>query len=287
MPYTTNPYLPKLRAKAVEMVIQGQSIRQVARYIGVNASTVSRWHQRVPNGGAHEIPTESSRPHSHLNQLDDAVVKKIVEIRLAHGRCADIIHQELLKENINVSLSSVKRTLDRKRLTKKRSPWKRCHRSIERPKAANPGDLVQLDTIHLMESESSRIYVYTLLDLYSRWTYARAVKRLNGQQTLSFVQNAKRKFPHDFKCLQSDHGPEFSTHFTERIKITHRHSRVRRPNDNAHLERFNRTLQEELLDKLPRDVAVINRHLPKYLKYYNTERLHMGIDFKTPAQMLV
>jgi transposase InsO family protein len=287
MPYTINPYLPKLRAKAVEMVVQGSSIRQVARYVGVNPSTVSRWCKKVPLGGVIVIPTESSRPHHHPRQLDENVVKRIVAIRKANGRCSEVIYQHLLQEDIRVSSSSVKRTLDRKHLIKKRSSWKRYHKSIERPQAVKPGDLVQLDTIHLMESKDSRIHVYTLLDPYSRWCYAHAVKRLNSRQTISFVRNAKRKFSYDFKCLQSDHGPEFSQHFSERIKITHRHSRVRKPNDNAHTERFNRTIQEELLDKLPRDVDVINRCLPKYLKYYNEERLHMGINFKTPAQMLV
>lgn len=269
------------------MVVQGQSIRQVARYIGVNASTVSRWRQKVPSGGCRVIPTKSSRPRHHPQQLDENVVKRIIEIRKGNGRCSEVVHQHLLKENINVSLSSVKRTLDRNYLTRKRSPWKRYHKTMERPEVVRPGDLVQLDTIHLMESENSRIYVYTLLDLYSRWTYAKAVKRLGGKQTISFVKSANKKFLYDFKCLQSDHGPEFSTHFTERVKITHRHSRIRRPNDNAHIERFNRTIQEELLDKLPRDVNVINRCLPKYLKYYNEERLHMGINFKTPSQMLI
>lgn len=286
MPYTINPYLPKLRAKAVDMVRQGQSIRSVARYIGVDASTISRWNKRAPAMGAYAIPTQSSRPHHHPKQLSKNIVKRIVEIRKAHGRCAEVIHQHLLKENINVSLSSVKRTLDRNYLTKKRSPGKRYHKSTSRPQALSPGDLVQLDTIHLVPTQNSRIYVYTLIDLYSRWTYARAVKRLNGRQTISFVKKANKKFPHDFECLQSDNGPEFSTHFTERIKIMHRHSRIRTPNDNAHIERFNRTLQEELLDKLPCDVNIINRHLPKYLKYYNNERLHMGINFKTPTQML-
>jgi len=287
MPYTINPYLPKLRAKAVEMVVQGQSIRQVARYIGVNASTVSRWCKKVPSGGCHLIPTKSSRPKHHPRELNKNVVNRIIEIRKSNGRCSEVVHQHLLKENINVSLSSVKRTLDRNYLTKKRSPWKRYHKPMERPEVAKPGDLVQLDTIHLMESENSRIYVYTLLDLYSRWSYAKAVKRLSGKQTVSFVKSANKKFFYDFKCLQSDHGPEFSQHFTERVKITHRHSRIRRPNDNAHIERFNRTIQEELLDKLPHNVNVINRYLPKYLKYYNTERLHMGINFKTPSQMLI
>lgn len=287
MPYTINPYLPKLRAKAVEMVVQGQSVRQVARYIGVNASTVSRWCKKVPAGGCHAIPTGSSKPKHHPQELNDDVVKRIIEIRRSNDRCAEVIHQYLLKENIHVSLSSVKRTLDRNYLTKKRSPWKRYHKPMERPVVANPGDLVQVDTIHLMENLNSRIYVYTLLDLYSRWSYAWAVKKMNARKSVLFVKNAKIKFTHEFKCLQSDHGPEFSQHFSERIKILHRHSRVRKPNDNAHLERFNRTIQEELLDKLPRDVAVINRYLPGYLKYYNEQRLHMGINFKTPSQMLI
>ncbi|HDZ85295.1 MAG TPA: hypothetical protein ENH35_01950, partial [Candidatus Moranbacteria bacterium] len=66
----------------------------------------------------------------------------------------------------------------------------------------------------------------------------------------------------------------------------HRHSRVRQPNDNSYLERFNRTLQEECLQKVKTNVRIFNRALPVYLEYYNTERLHMGIDFKTPIQLI-
>lgn len=267
------------------MLRKGHSVRQVARHFGVSIGAVSKWNKKGPYLGCRVIPTQSSRPHSHPKQLDENVIKRIVEKRLDRGRCADIIHRELLAESISVSLSSVKRTLDRKRLTKKRSPWKRRHIPVERPEVAQPGDLVQVDTIHIMQNDS-RIYVYTLLDLYSRCAYAWASKRINARRTIQFVNSAKKKLPFQFRCLQSDHGPEFSQHFSERIKVTHRHSRVRRPNDNAHLERFNRTLQEELLDKLPRDVKTINKELPEYLQYYNERRLHMGINFKTPVQML-
>jgi len=69
--------------------------------------------------------------------------------------------------------------------------------------------------------------------------------------------------------------------------IRHRHSRVRKPNDNAHVERFNRTIQEEFLDHLPRDVSFINEKLPEYLVYYNTKRLHLGIGLKTPQDILL
>lgn len=287
MPYTTNPYLPKLRARAVNMVREGKSIREVARYFGFNPSSISRWNRKVPVGGAYEIPTRSSRPKDHPKQLDEKIVKRIIELRKkTKGRCSEVVHQHLSNEGIKVSLSSVKRTLERNYLIKKRSPWKRYHPPQERPKALKPGDLVEVDTIHLMRDARERIYIYTLIDTYSRWAYAHASNRLNARKSVEFIRIAKRRFPFTFNCLQSDHGSEFSQHFSERIKILHRHSRVRKPNDNAHLERFNRTLQTEFLNQFPREVETINKHLPKYLKYYNEERLHLGINLKTPKQYL-
>jgi transposase InsO family protein len=263
------------------------TVRQTARYFGFNPATISKWNQKAPPGGVYTIPTESSKPKSHPKKLDPKIVSRIVELRkLTNGRCSEVIHQLLLNEGTVVSLNSVKRTLARNYLIKKRSPWKRLHKSTIRPPAVNTGDLVQLDTIHLMKNEKERIYVYTLIDVYSRWAYALATNKMNSRKTVQFVKSAKQKLPFSFNCLQSDHGPEFSQHFTERIRTNHRHSRVRRPNDNAHLERFNRTLQTEFLRKLPVDVNIINRYLPRYLKYYNEERLHLGLNLKTPAQFI-
>ena len=65
--------------------------------------------------------------------------------------------------------------------------------------------------------------------------------------------------------LQSDHGPEFGKWFVERIKKSHRYTRIGKPNDNAHNERFNRTIQEECLDHVPRNVEKINLALKEYL----------------------
>lgn len=286
MPYTKNPNMPKVRAKAVNMLQKGHSMREVARYFGVSPGTVCKWNKKAPIGGCYEIPTESSRPKSHPKAIPKDIVEKIVQLRIkTKGRCAEVIHQHLLNEGIKVSLNSVKRTLKRNGLIKKRSPWKRYHKPIERPKAFNNGDLVQVDTIHIINSRKERIYVYTLLDVYSRWVYAKAFERSNTWNSILFFKTAQKKAPFKFKCLQSDHGSEFSQHFSKRIKITHRHSRVRKPNDNAHIERFNRTIQNELLRYLPKDVKIINRQLPKYLNYYNSERLHLGLGLKTPLQV--
>jgi transposase InsO family protein len=288
MAYTTNPRMPKLRAKAVRMVVcEGKSITEVARYLGYSKSAVSKWCKKVPaGGGAYEIPTGSSRPHHHPRELPEDVVEKIIEYKKRYNRCSDVIHQHLANDGIVVSLNSVKRKLDHAGLIKKRSPWKRLHLPIGRPEALKPGDLVMVDTIHLMVSPKERIYVYTLIDVYSRWCYAWATDRINTRVSIKFLKKAQELAGFKFNCIQSDNGSEFSQHFSERIKILHRHSRVRKPNDNSYLERFNRTLQDECLKQLRTDVKIFNRALPTYLEYYNTERLHMGINFQTHVSLI-
>lgn len=279
-------YAPRHR-RDVAFAAQRMGVRAASRYYGVPPGTISKWVKKMQQRGYGAIPTKSSRPQSHPKTIQQEVVNRIVALRFeTNGRCAEVIHELLRLEGTTVGMNTVRRTLERHYLINKRSPWKRRHVSAPRPEIVKPGDLVQMDTIHLMTSERKRIYVFTLIDLYSRWVHAWACEKANVRTALLFLYQARQKAPFLFLQLQSDHGPEWSQNFTERVKIAHRHSRVRRPNDNAHLERFNRTLQEELLDHVSRDVMMINKVLQSYLEYYNTKRLHLGINLKTPLQVI-
>ena len=186
-------------------------------------------------------------------------------------------------------MPSVQRTLDRLGFLKKRSPWKRPHDYTERPGVTHSGALIQVDTIHILLPNGERLYIYTLIDLFSRWAYAEVAEKISAQASVDFVLKARRISPFTFKMIQSDHGSEFSTWFTHGLltrKIKHRHSRVRQSNDTAHIERFNRTIQEECLDKVPNDVLEINCALKEYLRYYNYKRVHGGIDYLISMQVV-
>lgn len=286
MSYTQNPHMPRVRRDAAAMVGKGHTVTQVAHRYGVGTSTISKWVKKARILGQHPIPTKSSRPHRHPAQLSNDLVWKIFHKRLITKRCAEVVHQELLNEGIVVSLPSVKRTLDRLGLTKKRSPWKRYHPHLDRPIPLKPGDLVQIDTIHTMQSAKVRMYTFVLIDVYSRWVYAKSYQRMNAATTLAFVREAERRASFRFGMLQSDHGPEFGKWFVERIQKDHRFTRIGKPNDNAHIERMNRTLQEECLDKEVRTPEAYNRALKQYLVHYNTKRLHLGIGLRAPIQLL-
>ncbi len=285
--YTKNPHMPRVRMEAVRLVkYRRWSTRRVARYTGFNQSAIVKWCKKDPTGGWRRIPTRSSRPKSHAKQLPEKIVERIITLRKEYGRTSEVVHRQLHNEGLYVSLNSVRRTIDRHGLMKKRSPWKRLHPHVDRPYVRKPGDLIEMDTIHRMIDDKKRLYVFTLIDVHSRWVHAKAFEKMNGRTSIQFVKEAERICSFQFNMLQSDHGPEFSSWFVLQIKKSHRYTRIGKPNDNAHVERFNRTLQEECLDKIPTNVTMINNALKKYLRYYNQERLHMGIDFKTPAQLL-
>ena len=286
MPYTTNQYLPRLRMKAAELVIRdGWSTRRVARHTGYNQSSIVRWVEQARNSNLLVIPTRSSRPHRHPKELPCGIVSRILALRAERNQCAEILHHRLCAEGVVVSLSSVKRVLKRFGCSRY-SRWKKWHRYPERPLAGKPGLLVEIDTIHDGPHED-RLYVYTMLDVCSRFAYAEPTLKISTHRSLKFMRSAP--LPFAVKTLQSDHGPEFSKWFTKMVGVdgvAHRHSRVRRPNDNAHLERFNRTIQDECLSRISRNLRSYTKEIPEYLRYYNTERPHMGLNFKTPTEVM-
>ena len=288
MAYSKNPYLPRVRMQAVALVRQGRSIRKTAKHFGFHHTAVMKWVKKAePLRAGTWIPTESSRPHYHPNQLSDEIVEAILDYRKRYKRCAQVLHHLLIKDGYKVSLSSVKRTLKRNTCSRF-SKWKKWHKYPERPKPEKPGILVQIDTI-LDGVPQGRLCVYTLLDVCSRWAYALPTDRISTHRSLSFIKEAQDISPFKFLTLQSDHGAEFSKWFTKRINeygLSHRHSRVRTPSDNGHLERFNRTIQEECLRRIPRSLRSWKKEIPEYLLWYNNQRPHMALNMKSPLEVV-
>lgn len=289
MPYTTNPKLPRLRMEAVLRVRRGESIRAVARHLGYDHTTVGRWVAKAPFDGRENIPTLRSKPKSHPRALAPEVVAAIVAERLAHKRCAEVIQATLTKQGIVVSLSSVKRTLKRQELVAPRK-WKRYRPPVARPPADAPGSLVQTDTIHFLDWQTKqKFYLYTVIDLHTRMAYAAVHDRISQRWSYQTLLEARALFGFDFQAVQADNGPEFATWLKDMLGskgISLRHSRVRQSNDNAHIERFNRTIQQELLGTRPLRKHVTQARLDEWLHYYNHDRLHLGIELRSPIELV-
>ena len=291
--YTTNPNAPRARMNAVNLVRSGRGIRQVARYYGTSPGTISKWCRKATLlNNRKAIPTESSRPHHSPTKVSESVEDAIVAKRLGpYPRCGAVIQRELENEGILTSVSTVNRVLDRAGLLKKKSKWKRWWRNTPRPLPENPGDLVELDTIHLRpfwyRNDKTTWYIYTGVDVNSRTGFAYAVERIAPGPSLTFARNIQLDAPFRISCFQTDNGQEFGRYFTLNIGTRHRKIRKRKPNDNAHIEKFNRTIQEECINKARfNTIEELNQCIRTYMIHYNNQRLHMGINLITPAQKL-
>lgn len=290
MSYTMNPNLPHLRMQSANLVIKsGWSTRQVARYTGFNHSTIVRWVNKAKSqNNRYAIPTVSSLPRSHPMALDLKIVKAILEHRKKHNRCAEVIHYELTtKQNYSVSLSSVKRTLKRHNLIYP-SKWKKWHTYPVRPLPEKPGILVEIDSMQegLLKEN---LKVYALIDVCSRWAYAKPVTTVNSWQSTRFLMEARAIANFPFQLVQTDHGSEFAKWFSKKLAtegLKHRHTRVRKPTDNGHIERFIRTIQQECLTRTARSLKAWEKAIPEFIHYYNTARPHMGLNMKTPMEVV-
>ena len=319
MAYSTNPYLPKARAIAMQLLIRQQlPLQVVANKCGVHRSTIYRWKckwdalnqyiqmdnpnrpNRVYSRTNHLsrcrwlIPTLSSAPKTSPHAVAESIVARILELRRSLKRCAEVIWRYATeREGLVVSLSSVRRILRRHHCFDGARKKRVRSDNPDRPWVKAPGDLVQTDTVHHVDPSTGRkLYYYTVIDLHTRMTHVTASTRLRQGLAAQAVLEARGRFGFTFQMVQCDNGPEFQGYFTSRLKqvgIQTRHSRLQRPNDNAHIERFNRTLQEECIGHYWRTSVPLSRQrekLSRYIDYYNTQRVHLGIQLLTPMQML-
>jgi transposase InsO family protein len=292
MPYVTSPYAPAARRKAANLVVRhGYTKAQAARKTGVHRSTIGTWVKKATGMNSNKgIPTGSSRPRNPANQLAPEIVERIVVLRRTTGRYAAALHAQLKEEGVSVSLPSVKRTIRRKGLAKPLSKWRRAWKPpIKRPWPLSPGALVQMDTIHIARPDGTRYYLYTVLDVHSRWAYAEYRPRLSQRESFAVLMAAQQEAGFGFTMIQTDNGSEFGRWFHQMLLsrgLNLRHSRVRTPNDNAHLERFNRTVQDECLKRYRIVEEDTTAALKSYLKYYNEDRLHGGIQWQTPSRIV-
>jgi putative transposase len=154
---------------------------------------------------------------------------------------------------------------------------------------SQPGDLVEMDTVSIFVDGIKR-YMFTALDIKTRFAFAYIYKSnssLNGQD---FLKKFTSVAPFAVSHIQTDNGGEFLKYFTQSCKdsnLIHFFNYPRHPQSNGHLERFNRTIQEQFADwhvDYVDDLVTFNRKLMDYLIWYNTERPHRSIGKLPPLR---
>jgi transposase InsO family protein len=171
-----------------------------------------------------------------------------------------------------------------------------------------PGQLGHIDCHHLgrdiiLDYNKKRYYLVSIIDDYSRIVWAEIVEDVKSLTVmfaaLKAINMINITYQIQFSEILSDNGSEFSSrgnntknsHPFERmlieLEIKHRYTKPYRPQTNGKIERFWRTLNEDLIEGTCFDsIGHFKDELIKYLFYYNQMRPHQSLEGMTPEGFL-
>ncbi|MCX6152533.1 MAG: integrase core domain-containing protein [Candidatus Kapabacteria bacterium] len=158
--------------------------------------------------------------------------------------------------------------------------------------AKAPGELVEIDTVVRFVGSLKR-YIVTAVDTYSRQSFAWCYRHPTSNNAKDFFQKLQMALPFAAIAVQTDNGSEFHKYFMEYLqeqKVVHYWNYPGRPYRNGHIEKFNRTVQEEFVDQNEmwlENIPEFNEKLVDWLIWYNTERPHWSLRLQSPVDYLI
>lgn len=165
------------------------------------------------------------------------------------------------------------------------------------------GELGHMDCYHIAKDtimgERRSLYLVCLLDDCTRIAWAELVEDIKALTvmfaTLRCMNHIQNRWDIKFSEILTDNGPEFGAKGIKHpekhpygrllleMGVKHRHTRPYRPQTNGKVERFWRSLHEDMIEGTTfESLEEFNKELGDYLLYYNKLRPHQGINGQTP-----
>jgi len=154
-----------------------------------------------------------------------------------------------------------------------------------------PGQLIQIDTVHVRPVPGMEFRQFTAIDVVTRIAAFGVRTRATAGAAADFLDDLIDRFPLTMRAIQVDGGSEFMAEFEERC--AHYGIPVfvlppRSPKLNGCVERLNRTSREEFWQCYDGDLdlASLTPALRGFEEEYNGLRPHQALQMRTPLEYL-
>lgn len=277
-----------------------RSVGDFYRHHGTCSQTFRKYYNRYLQSGAEaDLLPRRRGPKWRERRDPEGIEAEIVACR-QRGMNRYEIHAALRERRDQVpSPSTIYRTLKRHRLNRRTPAMREEKRRIIKDKLGELGhvDLHQLPRDMFLAPPPATAYVICLLDSCSRLAWAEVVSSKKALpvmfKTLKMINTLNVTYGIQFAEILSDNGAEFAarTHPGEHpfeamlieLGIRHRYTRPYRPQTNGKVERFWRTLDEDVIDGATFDnLGHFANELFEYIVYHNSFRPHQALGGKTP-----
>lgn len=274
--------------------------RITASRLGIHPTTVYRWVKRatvrpgvISSRGLKRKSTKPRTLHYYPFLGQDKV--NIENLREATGYMAEKIASLL---GLSCHARTVHRFLIKKGLVREYGYHLRpkfqetIHMHLGNTKTIG---YLQMDVKYITPQLSGLPYTcfeYAVIDIFSRYKEAAILNHLDQDGAMSALLAMLPKLPFKPVFIQTDNGLEFQERFHKIVSdmgIEHHMIHKNTPNENALIERSFRTDEEEFffrLDSQPEHYDHLRELFAAYLHRYNYIRPHLGIDLKTPYEVV-
>ena len=278
---------------------------------GVRRSTLYLWQKILRDKGVEGLsPGSQARKNNNRRIIDSLLLVEIKRLRLEvcpnMGKAKLKIFLDQFSEAnglTKLSESKIGRIIKDKKIYHQRQKVSHFgkikvvarRKRLRKPNdliVTSPGELVEIDTVIRFVNGLKR-YIVTAIDTYGRPAFAWCYTRASSANTKDFFQKLQMALPFVAIAVQTDNGSEFHQHFMNYLNeqdVTHYWNYPGRPYRNGHIEKFNRTIQEEFIDWHEAwldNTAEFNVKLVDWLIWYNTKRPHWSLRLQSPFQFLL
>lgn len=269
------------------------------------AQSFLKYYNRFKQSGqAMDLVPQKRGPRYRTRRPLPFIEEKVRQLReMGNGRYEIV---DILKPSFKIhtpSASGVYNICKRLGLNRLSQPMKQNHRQIIKKRA---GELGHIDCHHLGQSiikdEHNKLYLVSVVDDFSRLAWAELVNDITSLTvmfaTLKCFNQLFNQYQIKFIEVLTDNGPEFGSRFNAKMKhpfekllfemgIKHRYTRPYRPQTNGKVERFWRSLEDDMLRETYYDnQEELKAELINYLIYYNDYRPHHSLSGKPPKSQV-
>lgn len=306
------------RLSLLELAQNLGNVAEACRQRDVSRTQFYEYKRRFQTHGLAGLKDLPPIHHSHPQTTPVEVVDKLLALSIdSPTRGCNWLHDRLQLEGISVSAPTIQGILNKHsmgsrydrllklearaveqeiELTPQQVAWIEKANPAFRERhveSSRPGELLSQDTFYVGRLKGvGKVYLHAVVDTFSSYAFGYLHTSKQPEAAALVVHNDVMPFyqAHDLTvgAILTDNGREFcgtETHpyelYLSLNEIEHRRTKVRSPQTNGFIERFNRTVLDEFFRIVFRttfyeSVETLQADFDAWLVTYNTERPHQG-----------
>jgi transposase InsO family protein len=300
-----NKFNKKFSAKEKLAVIReveaGRSIREVTKERGISPEAYRNWKVRYLRAGEAGLESRRKREERPVGEsvVDPKTLGLVLTEKARHPLVGIRSFAALLKHHhqVQISPSTLARIFERHGIARVSNGNGRPYEALDAFEHPFAMDLWQIDWHRFRISGRGPFYVLGAIDDRSR--YLVALELCEARSAKVAIETIKAAFEEHGPpgAILSDNGAEFAgkwgqkgeselTRFLRERDVTHVRASSHHPTTLGKQERLWQTLERELLlVTWLKDPDDAREKLSAWREHYNTERPHLSLDGKTPAEV--